>query len=341
MLIILLINIVIIIWIYLRYYHFPEDIINTKEEVKDIDPIVMGFINDREFSNNYDLILSEIINLNIKKHIIIEYDKKDISKYNYTIKQNLYMEKENIEKYELILLDFLFSQKSEISRSEFEQKIKDSFNTYNIQYNQLQKVLEEKLIKENIIDIEKKKELEKITKTHKNISVTVLSILIILKIFVNININLASLLIFVFEILISRLLILKASNYTYKGEIIRNNIFRYKNEIRNKEFLINKKEMNNILLEKEFADSIALHINTDAKESFINNIFKNTKNSVKKTFLKLFIITIIIILIAIILKKLTILLDRDGIVLLYSILAIIIASSADIVYALGKYKKTK
>lgn len=341
MLIIVLINMAIIIWIYLRYYHFSEDIINTKEKVKDIDPIVMGFINDREFSNNYDLILSEIINLNIKKYIIIEYDKNDISKYNYTIKQNLYMEKENIEKYDLILLDFLFSQKSEISRIEFEQKVIDAFGSYNVQYNQLQKVLQEKLIKENIIDIEKKQELNKITKIHKRVSITLLIVLIILKIFINIKINLASLLIFVFEILISRLLILKASDYTYKGEIIRNNIFRYKNEIENKEFLVNKKEMNNILLEKEFADSIALHINTDAKQSFINNIFKNTVNSVKKTLLKLFIITIIMILIAIMLKKITIALDRDGIVLLYSILAIIIASSADIVYSLGKYKKQK
>lgn len=341
MLIIVLINIAIIIWIYLRYYHFSEDIINTKEKVKDIDPIVMGFINDRGFSNNYDLILSEIINLNIKKYIIIEYDKKDISKYSYTIKQNLYMEKEKIEKYDLILLDFLFSQKSELSRSEFEQKIKDAFGAYNVQYNQLQKVLQEKLIEQEIIDIEKKKELDKISKLHKKSSAALLIILIILKIFINIKVNLALLLIFVFEILISRLLILKASDYTYKGEIIRNNIFRYKNEIENKEFLIHKKEMNDILLEKEFADSIALHINTDAKQSFINNIFENSVNSVKKTFFNLFIITIIMILIAIMLKKITIALDRDGIVLLYSILAIIIASSADIVYALGKYKKTK
>lgn len=341
MLIIVLINIAIIICIYLRYYHFSKDINSAKEEIKQIDPMVMGFINDRKFNNNYDLILAEIVNLNIKKYIIIEYDKEDVSKYNYIIRQNLYMEKDNIEKYDLILLNFLFSQKSELTRIELEEKIIDSFSSSNIQYNQLQQVLQEKLVEQYIIDVEKKEELNKISKIHKKVSIILVVLMFAVIIFMNVNIPIETFLIYIFEILIARILFLKASSYTCKGEVIRNNIIRYKNQIKNKEFLINKKEMNEILLEKEFADTIALHINTDAKQAFIDDIFKNTKNITKKVLIKLFIIGIIMLAFAMVLKKITLLLDRNGIILLYAILALIVASSADIVYALGTSKKQK
>lgn len=341
MLIIVLINIAIIICIYLRHYHFLDEIINTEEKVDEIDPILMGFIHDRGLCNNYDLILAEIVNLNIKKYIIIEYDKNDISKYNYTIKQNYYMENHNIEKYDLIILDFLFSQKSEISRSEFENKIIDTFGSYNVQYNQLQKVLQEKLFEQSIIDTIKKKTLNKLLKIYKRISITIATLLLSLKIFVNVEIPTLLLLIYILEILVSIILLLKASNYTDKGEIIRNNIVKYKSILENKEFLVNKKEMNEILLEREFANSIALHINSDAKESFISGILKNTMSSRKNIFFKLSIIIFAIILFTIILQKVTLALNKDGIILLYSFLALIIASSADIVYALSASKRNK
>ena len=149
------------------------------------------------------------------------------------------------------------------------------------------------------------------------------------------------LIIYIFEILISRILFLNASNYTDKGEIIRNNIIRYKSEIENKEYLVDKKQMNDVLLEKEFANSIALHINTEAKERFIGGISTNAMNSVKNALIKLFIIVIIIILITLILQKITLAIGGDGILLLYIFLTLILASSVDIVHALGTAKKSK
>jgi len=47
--------------------------------------------------------------------------------------------------------------------------------------------------------------------------------------------------------MVSIVLLSKASNYTDKGEIIRNNIIRYKSKIEDKEFLVEKKQMNEIL----------------------------------------------------------------------------------------------
>lgn len=97
MLILIFINIVIIVWIYLKYYNLPKKENTTKEKIEEIDPIIIGCINDRGFNNNFDLLLSEIVNLNIKGYIKIEYDREDINAYNYTIKQNFDMEVDDIK----------------------------------------------------------------------------------------------------------------------------------------------------------------------------------------------------------------------------------------------------
>lgn len=339
MLIIVLINIAIIICIYLRYYNFPENIKNTKENIEEIDPIVMGYINDRNINNNYDLILAEIVNLNIKKYIIIEYDEKDKSKYHYTIKQNFYMEKNDIEKYDLVILDFLFSQKTEITRSELEQKIIDAFASYNVQYNELQKVLQQKLIEQSIIDTEKQEELTKFPKIYKRFLIITIALFLILEIFTNIKISLVMLVIYIIEIMVTRILLLKASRYTIKGEVIRNNIIKYKSEIENKEFLVNKKEMNEVIFEKEFANSLALHISTDAKESFITGVLKNAVNMSKKAVAIVSTVIIIMILAGIILQKITLSIGKDGILLLYIFLALIVATVADISFAISAKKQ--
>ena len=99
--------------------------------------------------------------------------------------------------------------------------------------------------------------------------------------------------------------------------------------------------MNEVLLEKEFANSIALHIDTDAKQAFISNTLKNNIEATKKVLAKLFVVGIIVVFLTIVLQKITLSLDREGIVLLYSFLAIIIASSADIAHALATSKKQK
>lgn len=343
MLILIFINIVIIILIYLKYYYnlprsenMTED---EKEKIEKMDPIIIGCINDRGFNNNFDLIISEIINLNIKGYIKIKYD---INAYNYTITQNFDMDVDDIKKYELVILNFLFAEKMEISKSELEEKLINTFNSYHVQYNELQKVLEKEFINQHIIDEYKDKELKKVSKIYKRISILSLIIVCALKLFAIFPISLLSILVYVLEILISNILILKASNYTDKGEMLRNKIITYQTEIEKQEFLVDKKTMNEIILEKKFANSIALHINTQAKKTFTDDkILKNATKSTKKVLIQLLIVFVVVVAIGIILQTVTKALTKDGIIWLYIILTLMIAFVADITKFIGTIKKKK
>lgn len=342
MLILIVINIFIIGIIYLRYYNQSQKQYSTKEEIKEINPIKLGYINDRGFNNTYDLILAEIVNLNIKGYIKIEYDKNDISGYNYTIKQNLEVDLNDIEKHEIIILNFLFSKKMEISRNELEEKLINTFNSYNVQYNDLQEVLQKELIQKYIIDEYKDKELQKVTKIYQRISMLIIIIVLIIKIFIFTEISSISILIYIFEKIISNMLIIKASNYTEKGEMLRNSIIEYKNNIKNKEFLVDKNTMNQVILEKEFANSMALHIKTQAKSAFIDDrITKDATKKLGKITFKTVIVLIIIIAVSVILQKITKSITKDGIVWLYTMLAILIAFAADVTKILGTSKIIK
>lgn len=340
MLVLIFINIAIIVYIYLKYYKLPKNKNSIKEEIEGLDPIIIGCINDKGFNNNFDLILAEIVNLNIKGYLKIEYDREDINAYDYTIKQNFDIQTDNIKKNELIILNFLFSEKMEISKSELEEKLINTFNSYNVQYNELKKVLQDELIKQHIIDEYKIKELEKVSKIYKRVSILSIIILLTLKTFLFTKITLLSVLIYILEKVISNLLLLKASNYTDKGEILRNNIITYKTEIEKQEFLVDKKTMNQILLDKRFANSIALHTNTQAKKIFIDDkMLQNaTKKSQKVTF-KTIIVLCVIILIGIILQKITKSITKEGVFWLYTILAITIACVADITNMIATSKK--
>ena len=342
MIVLIFINIAVFLYIYLKYYNFPKNENSTKEKIEEMDPIIIGCINDKGFNNNFDLILAEIVNLNIKGYLKIEYDREDINAYNYIIKQNFDMEVDNIKKYELIILNFLFSEKMEISKNELEEKLINTFNSYNVQYNDLQKVLQDELIKQYIIDEYKIKKLKKVSKIYRRVSILSIIILLTLKTFLFTKISALSVLIYILEKVISNILLLKSSNYTDKGEMLRNDIISYKTEIEKQEFLVDKKTMNQIILDKRFANSIALHINTQAKKIFIDDkLLQNATKSSKKVLLKILIVLSIFILVGIILQKITKSITKDGIIWLYIMLTIIIAFSADVTRIFGTSKKKK
>lgn len=348
MLILLIINIVIILWIYLKYYDAPKNKElqqeYKKEKIEKMDPLIMGYIYDEGFKNNFDLILAEIVNLNIKGYIKIEYDRNDINAYNYVIKPSFDINVDNISKYEIIVLDFLFSKNMEITKKELEQKLMNESNIYNVQYKDLQKAIQKELIEEHILDNKKNEELKKIAKVYKKISILSIITVLIIKIFVDQQISTFSILTYMIEKIISNILIIKANKYTEKGKKIKKDIIIYKNTIENKEFLENTETMNTIVLEKEFANSIALHINTQAKIVFIDDII--TKNAIKNAkiiTIELLIIISIFAIIGIILGKITKSISKDGIIWLYIMLVIFIAFAADItkIFAITKNKRFK
>ena len=334
MIILILINIAIIIYIYLKYYRFPKNIYNTNEEVEDKDSIILGYINDTGFNNNFDLILAEIIEFNIKGYVIIEYDKdnKDnINKYNYTIKQNITMESDKLNKYEILILNFLFSNKTEITKNELEEKLKNTFYSYNIQFNEIEKIISKKLIEQNIIDEVKKKELAKKSKKYIKVSIILILIVGIINIFRISQFSLLYMLMYILEKVFSSVLLLKASIYTTEGQILKYSIDNYKIKLEDKEFLTNKNTMEDIVLKKEFANSIALHINTQAKKTFIDDsVIKDATKISKKVMYNILAISVIILLIGLIIAKIVVLLSPGAIVWMYIIITIATACVADI-----------
>lgn len=337
MIILILINIIFIVCVYLKYYKFPKDINNTIDKIEDEESIIIGYIDDLKFNNNFDLILAEIIELNIKGYIKINYNNDSIEKYDYTISQNVDMASNTLTKYELMTLNFLFSNKMEITKQELEEKLNNIYHLYNIQFNEIEKVLNKKMVEERIIDNNKQRKLTKKSKWCIRISILLGLLISILNAIGALGLSRIYIVIYIFEKIVLCALMLKASPYTDKGKILKYNIEKYKLQLQNKEFLTGRNTMDNIVLDKEFANSIALHINTQAKEAFINNkITKDTNTILKKAIISVLIIIIILFLAILIMSRVMMLLPKDIIIWVYIIMAISAACVADITLS---YKK--
>ncbi len=339
MIVLILINVIFIVYVYSKYYKIPKNINAEIDEIKDKDSIILGYINDLKFNNNFDLILAEIIELNIKGYIKINYNKENIEKYDYTVSQNVDIASNTLTKYELMTLNFLFSNKMEITKQELEEKLNNIYHLYNIQFNEIEKVLNKKIIEENIIDEKKQKKLTKRAKWCIKISIFLVLIVSILNSIGALAIHRIYIILYVIEKLMLCILILKANSYTDKGKIIKYNIEKYKIELQNKEFLFGKNTMKEIVKDKEFANSIALHINTQAKKAFINNkIAKDANRILKKIIIGVLTIIILFFLAIIIMSRIMMVLPKDAIAWIYIIIAISAACVADITLS---YKNKK
>ena len=342
MLILILFNIIIIILIYLKYYRIEPNLKFSKEEIEKINPAILGYVNDSTVYNNYDLILAEILELNSKGYITIEYVKEDISEYNYIIKQNVEKDIGSLKKYELTIIDFLFKEKIEISRVELEEKAKTTFDLYDIQYNQFEEQLKSELIEQNFIDIVKLKKSKKISKTYMKISIILIIVLFIFSLFTKIKSIYIP--IYIFEKLISSIMLAHINYYTDKGIALKNAIIEYKKDLEKEEFLVDKKVMNEIIYEKRFINSVALHLKTNAKKAFINDqILESSTQIIKRvavgSIIALTILFIISAIIVTISKSISI--SVEGYFWFFTIMAIIIAAVIDVAHALAVTPKRK
>lgn len=351
MIVLILFNIGIILWIYFNFYKEDKELEILDENIEDIEPLEMGYINDRKLSNNFDLILAEIINLNIKGYLDIEYNGDKTYNDDYIIKQRFDNPNNNISNYELLILKFLFSKKTEISKDELEKMI-ERFDSYDIRFNELEEGIENKLIKENVISKSKKEKIQNIKKVYKRISLILIIILLILKIansqimssnyivmYILQTISLNYIIIYILETIITYILILKADYYTNKGKNLKRQIINYKKQILNKEFLTDNKSMAEIVNEKEFANSLALHINTVAKDTFVyNKITDNIASKSKKVLLKVISVFLVILVTFFLLRETMVTVDATGKLLIFVTLIIIIAAWADITHELATLK---
>lgn len=336
-LILIIINIINIFYIYLKYYKSNQFI---NEDIKDKESIIIGYINDKGVDNNFDLILAEIIELNIKGYIVIEYSEDKIDEYNYIIKQNIPTGSDKLTTYEMLILNFLFPNKMEITKIELEDKLRNTFSSYNVQFNEVGNILNKQLEKEYIIDKYKQKEFYKKVKRYIIVSIILVLLVSILGILKVIEVPVLYILVYILEKVISSALLLKADLYTNNGKNIEYSIKKYKSELKEKEFLTDKNTMKDIVMDKKFADSIALHINTQAKKEFIDDkLAQEISKMSKKQVINALIIFSIIILAGLIIAGITMILPHKLIFWFYLIICIAIACTADITHLLNDKKK--
>ena len=276
MIFIIIINILLIIWIYKKYIYIPKIFDESSVQINELDPALIGYIDDRN-GNSIDWILSEILSLNKKGFIEIEYVREDIDKYEYIMKKKDNIELSQLKKYELTAYRFLFSESDEISMTELEEKILRSMQAeidVNVKSVSIRNEIEEELIKQNIIDYRAKEILSILKKVY--------FMLILISICLIENIQLVQGGILFVESIIVFLLMLNATPFTKKGKSLYSRIQHYKKELEYNEILKEKKIMHNILFEKIYLDSIALHIMSEARKEFIHDelIQKNIKKGI-------------------------------------------------------------
>ena len=265
MIYLIIFNILLIIFLYIKYFHIPHEINNIQEIIENLDSALIGYIND-ENGNPVDWILAEILELNRKKYITIDYVKTGIDKYYYIIKKNKEKDIKDLEKYELTAYRLLFDYCDEVTMDELEEgilrniiKARDAY----VKGFSIKNEIEEKLEELEMLNSKTKKKLKIAEGTY--IAITIMLAFVIKNIETTLGI------IFLIETLIIFYMLRKARGFTTLGRMVQKTVQQYKEKLADNDLLKDKKIVHNIVLEKEYANATALHIMTDAKKEFIND----------------------------------------------------------------------
>ena len=276
MIFVIIVNIILIIWLYKRYIYVPSNYQGTSIEIDELDPALLGYI-ENEDGNPINWILAEILDLNRKGYIEIEYFRNDIDDYEYIMRKKEDIDITKLKKYELTAYRYLFCEHdTEVSMSELEERILKSIHAekdIHVKSFSIRNEIEEELIEKNIVSPSAKAVLNILKKGYM--------ILILIIIFKIKNIQLTQGIILFIQSLLVVTMIFKAKPFSREGKILYSKVKRYKKELEYNELLKEKKIMHNILLEKVYANSIALNIMTEAKKEFIHD--ELIKKSISKT----------------------------------------------------------
>lgn len=271
MIYILLINIILIFWIYRKYVYIPKNIEQTIE-VQELEPALLSCIYN-ENGNSLNWILAEILDLNRKDYIDIEYNKKDINQYEY-----VYSKKENVDvskmkKYEIAAYRLLFDENrnNKITMDELENlvvKSKSKEKDANVKSLSIKTEVIEELIKLGIID-------EKSQKCLKMIKIIYL-FLIIISVVLLIKAQIDPIILTIF--LIENITIFTIANngraFSSYGKKVYRKVKEYRNYLEENELLKDRELVYQIVSEKYYIDAVALHLTEQAQKEFINDELK-------------------------------------------------------------------
>ena len=261
MLVLIIINFLFILFIYVKYIKTPKSKPNDYEEIKKMDSALIGYIDDK-WGNALDWTISEVLELNRKGYITIEYaDNENANGYIIKkLKDNII----NLKTYEANAYRILFEKSNVITMRELEEKLKynqEIEKIVNVKSMSIRNEVEDEAINLELVN----KTSEKIINALKRIyPIAVIIALFFLKetnIFIITGLLVESILtIFAFS---------NTNALTKNGKLIKSKINNYTNYLLENKLLQSTKIVDYILMEKDYINSIALHINSEARMELI------------------------------------------------------------------------
>ncbi len=278
MIIVIIINLIFIVLLYQKYIYTPRTLNQEYKEMEEIDGALIGYIENK-WGNSVDWIFAEILELNRKGYILIDYQMKEGEQLDYTIKKLGGKSISKLKNYELTTYRILFENSDQITKSELEEKLKSTFEkeeNINIKSFSIRNEIEDELVKEEIIDANG----DKILKLMKRIYMIIcIAILIIFK-----ELNGIQVAIFLIEAFVTLYVCTKGRAFTNKGRKLKSKIEEYEEYLLSNKLLSQNKIVDFILQEKDYINSIALHIQSNARDGFIDTEIVDGSAKTTNTF---------------------------------------------------------
>lgn len=291
MIIIIVINLILILWLFREYIYIPKNLNQDYKEFREMDAALIGYIENK-WGNSVDWIFSEVLELNRKGYILIEYQIKEGEQFDYTIKKLGGKSISKLKNYELTTYRILFENSDQITKKELEEKLKATFEreeNINIKSFSIRNEIIEELIKKGIIDANSQKFLTILKRIYM---VACIMILIIFK-----ELNALQMAIFLVETFITLYICTKGRTFTAQGKNLKAKIEDYQEYLANNKLLSQNEILDFMLQEKDYINSIALHIDSNARNGFIDTeIIDGSAKNLNSLVLNILFIALLFVL---------------------------------------------
>ena len=291
MIIIIVINLILILWLFREYIYIPKNLNQDYKEFREMDAALIGYIENK-WGNSVDWIFSEVLELNRKGYILIEYQIKEGEQFDYAIKKLGGKSISKLKNYELTTYRILFENSDQITKKELEEKLKATFEreeNINIKSFSIRNEIIEELIKKGIIDANSQKFLTILKRIYM---VACIMILIIFK-----ELNAIQMAIFLVETFITLYICTKGRTFTAQGKNLKAKIEDYQEYLANNKLLSQNEILDFMLQEKDYINSIALHIDSNARNGFIDTeIIDGSAKNLNSLVLNILFIALLFVL---------------------------------------------
>lgn len=291
MIIVIIVNLILIAWLYYEYIYIPKSFNQDFKEMQELDSAIIGYMDDR-WGNSVDWIFAEILELYKKGYIVIEYEIKEAGQFDYIIKKVEEKKVVKLKNYELTTYRILFENSSQITKKELEQKLQETFEkeeNINIKSFSIRNEIVEELIQIGLLDKNKQAILRYVKRIYMIICIV---LLITLK-----EQNALYMALFLIQTVITLYVCSKGRAFTNKGKKIKSKIEDYKQRLESNKLLEQKEIVDFMLQEKDYINSIALHIDSNSKQGLIETeIIDGSAKTTNNLILNILFIALLIVI---------------------------------------------